>query len=326
MAECLICATPNVSSVQIAGDTVYSCPRCGQWGLARLTADLTGSLQSKLGDWNERSIHLRSRLSHIIRRQQRSDGAYVQMPLAGDLETLRLEEPLPAPAEQMDRLILSIGDNQPSSAESAKISADALSAAIGATITRNSLNAGLGWLLEQPTVKSLLERRREDGASIFLRLTMEGWLRYDRLKRGRTESRQVLMAMEFNDPELDRIVEQSFRPAVKRAGFELRLITDRQPAGLIDDQLRVVLRSSRFVIADLTHNNRGAYWESGFAEGLGRPVIYTCRENEWHNQRTHFDTNHLVTVIWSAEKLDKAAAQLTATIRATLPEEAKMSD
>jgi nucleoside 2-deoxyribosyltransferase len=47
----------------------------------------------------------------------------------------------------------------------------------------------------------------------------------------------------------------------------------------IDDQMRVALRTSRFVVADLTRGNRGAYWEAGFAEGLGRPVIYTCRMN-----------------------------------------------
>jgi nucleoside 2-deoxyribosyltransferase len=134
------------------------------------------------------------------------------------------------------------------------------------------------------------------------------------------------MAMQFDDPDLDLVIEKSFRPAVQRAGFELRLITDRQPAGLIDDQLRVALRTSRFVIADLTHHNRGAYWEAGFAEGLGRPVIYTCREKEWHDQKTHFDTNHLVTVIWSSDKLEDAAQKLTATIRATLPDEATMAN
>lgn len=111
-----------------------------------------------------------------------------------------------------------------------------------------------------------------------------------------------------------------------RAGFELRLLTDGQPAGLIDDQLRVALRTSRFVIADLTHANNGAYWEAGFAEGLGRPVIYTCRKKEWDERKSHFDTNHLVTIIWDPEKLQDAANHLTATIRATLLSEAKMTD
>lgn len=111
-----------------------------------------------------------------------------------------------------------------------------------------------------------------------------------------------------------------------RADFELRILTDRQPAGLIDDQLRVALRASRFVIADLTHGNNGAYWEAGFAEGLGRPVIYTCRKAEWDVRKTHFDTNHLVTIIWEPNQLEDAGTRLTATIRATLPGEARLRD
>ena len=106
-----------------------------------------------------------------------------------------------------------------------------------------------------------------------------------------------------------------------------------QPAGLIDDQLRVHLRTARFVIADLTHGNNGAYWEAGFAEGLGRPVIYTCRKKEWDKrdlpseQMVHFDTNHRIyTVIWDPDKLGEAATQLTATIRSTLPIDAMMTD
>jgi hypothetical protein len=61
--------------------------------------------------------------------------------------------------------------------------------------------------------------------------------------------------MQF-DPELQNVVEQCFKPAVGRAGFELRLITDGQPAGLIDDQLRVALRNSRFVLAHTWQQRR----------------------------------------------------------------------
>jgi len=154
---------------------------------------------------------------------------------------------------------------------------------------------------------------------------MKGWQRYEALKRAESESRTAFMAMKFDD-EMDRVVANCFKPAVAKTGFELRLLTDRQPAGSIDDQLRVALRTSRFVIADLTHANNGAYWEAGFAEGLGRPVIYTCRRKEWEEAKTHFDTNHLNTIIWDPGNLDDATNHLTATIRATLPAEAKMTD
>lgn len=155
---------------------------------------------------------------------------------------------------------------------------------------------------------------------------MAGWDRYSALKRAEIVSRTAFMAMKFGDDELNRVVDNCFRPAVERAGFDLRILTDKQPAGLIDDQLRVALRTSRFTIADLTHGNNGAYWEAGFAEGLGRPVIYTCRKTVWDERKTHFDTNHLVTIIWEPDQLEDAGTRLTATVRATLPGEARLSD
>ena len=50
----------------------------------------------------------------------------------------------------------------------------------------------------------------------------------------------------------------------------------------------------------------GAYWEAGFGEGLGLPVIYTCEISKWAESKTHFDTNHLVTIIWDPGDLQKA--------------------
>jgi nucleoside 2-deoxyribosyltransferase len=95
---------------------------------------------------------------------------------------------------------------------------------------------------------------------------------------------------------------------------------------LIDDRLRVEIRKSRFMICELTNANAGAYWEAGYAEGLGRPVIYSCEKSYFETRRTHFDTNHCHTVLWVESDLDDAAERLKATIRATLPGEAKLTD
>jgi hypothetical protein len=94
------------------------------------------------------------------------------------------------------------------------------------------------------------------------------------------------MALKFRQPELDKAVEECFRPGVERAGFELRILSDQQGAGLIDNQIRASLLSARFVISDLTHGSYGAYWEAGFGEGRGIPVIYTCEKTAWGKQKS----------------------------------------
>jgi hypothetical protein len=320
MPECPICYSSARNEVKDLSFTKYTCPRCGPW-MARLDEDL---ITQTFAQWNAtEEVRKRSRLSYILRRQSWPNKA-AEIPR--DFEkSWHLEEPLPSPSEQLDQLILLVGQTQPSPAENATLNAPAISAWIGTIITREQPNAGLHWLLEQKKTNELLERGAENDLQL-LRLKMAGWLKYGELMQGHIESRKVLMAMEFGDPELDHVVDTCFRPAVRRAGFELRIATDNQKAGMIDDQLRVALRTSRFVVADLTHRNNGAYWEAGFAEGLGRPVIYTCREAEWNQGHSHFDTNHLVTVIWDPANLEHAGARLTATIMATLPSEATLME
>src|SRR4029077_20729072 len=122
----------------------------------------------------------------------------------------------------------------------------------------------------------------------------------------------AFMAMKFGEASLNRAVEECFRPAVRRAGFDLRVLTDQQAAGLVDDQIRASLLSARFVISDLSHGSHGAYWEAGFGEGRGIPVIYTCEQEAWEDNKPHFDATHMMTIIWDVDNLKKAEDALVA--------------
>jgi hypothetical protein len=61
-------------------------------------------------------------------------------------------------------------------------------------------------------------------------------------------------------------------------------------------------------------------------------VIFTCREDVLkdpkHERHPHFDTNHLKTIPWSLDPSTaaKAAEELTVTLRATPPNDAKLKD
>ena len=87
------------------------------------------------------------------------------------------------------------------------------------------------------------------------------------------------MAMKFGDSTLTKVVDECFKPAIKKTRFDLQTLLEQPKAGSIDDRIRVEIRNSKFLIADLTHSNNGAYLGAGFAEGLGKIVIYTCKKS-----------------------------------------------
>jgi hypothetical protein len=191
--------------------------------------------------------------------------------------------------------------------------------------------SGLDYLMEQMTNEGLLKFGNQtiDRSFIEVELTFDGWKEYESLKKGLSDDRLAFMALQFNNVDLKCVIENCFRPAIKKTGFELRLLNDRdhQRAGLIDDRLRVAIKSSRFLLVDLTDNNNGAYWEAGYGEGLGKPVIYTCNSDVFNERAakgggTHFDTNHHLHIMWQVDNSAETAADLIACIRATIPEAA----
>jgi hypothetical protein len=233
----------------------------------------------------------------------------------------------PNPVEAARNLVLWLGENQDFPHDYATPDREMLAAQIGLPIDPNGGAASaFGWLFSMFEKRGWFRTAAGNASQLLVQLTPEGWEQYAELSQKRAEGRYAFMAMRFGDTDLDWMVENCFRPAVSRAGFTLKKLTDEQPAGLIDNQIRAALLSSRFIIADLSHANLGAYWEAGYAEGLGRPVIYTCEKSVWDKKNTHFDTSHMMTVIWERAKADEIGKSLTSTIRATLRSEARQTD
>jgi hypothetical protein len=254
---------------------------------------------------------------HIVRKAQMSlkAPAVITHEMA---ERITKEGTLPTAQEQADYLVRWLGENLVAPGELQVVTFDEHGPIIGAY----SVN---GFLF---VVKGLIESKLLQGSLMGgganVTLTFPGWQRFEELRRGSPSGRNAFMAMQYGDPLLDRIVREYFRPAVAETGFNLKRLDDEPRAGLIDDRLRVEIQGARFLITDLTHGNPGAYWEAGYAEGLGKPVIYTC-ERSVFRKKSHFDTNHHLHVLWEEADLKDAASRLKATIRATISE-AKRED
>jgi nucleoside 2-deoxyribosyltransferase len=74
-------------------------------------------------------------------------------------------------------------------------------------------------------------------------------------------------------------------------------IDEVQHNDFITPELLKYIRDSKFVVVDLTHKNNGAYFEEGYAMGLGKPVIQLCRKET----QLHFDIAQKNTIMWGTE-------------------------
>jgi hypothetical protein len=304
--KCVVCAFPAEVKTNGGIMVFVNCPRCGEFKLGRALADDIPTM--KLPEEG------RPLASHLIRRMQ---GA--KRPLLDDNFFASLpQHALPTPAEMGDNLLLTIAERvggRPGKPVSVDFNADpCLEASIGAVDGSDVLWAVRN-LEEEELVKGQWMSHFSNGY-----LTAAGWRRIEELKLAHTSSRYAFFARQFKNADLDKVYEKCLKKAVLETGFELSTVT--QKAGHIDAIIEDEIRRCRFLIADLSDANAGAYWEAGLAEGLKKPVIYICRDK----MDTHFDTDHRQTVRWDLKNLDDTAKRLKAVIRNTLLGDAKQED
>ena len=116
------------------------------------------------------------------------------------------------------------------------------------------------------------------------------------------------------DPSLTDAYQLGIEPAVMDCKFDPIRIDLIHHNEKICDKIMAEIRLAQFVIADFTCHRGGVYFEAGFALGLGRSVIWTCREDDLIN--THFDTRQYNHIVWATPP--DLRAKLVDRIRATI--------
>jgi hypothetical protein len=123
-------------------------------------------------------------------------------------------------------------------------------------------------------------------------LSANGWIELDRLARSGSDSSNAFVAMWFN-PSRKAFFEAMSR-AINDAGYFPIRVDLVEHINRIDDEIISQIRQSRVLVADLTGQRNGVYFEAGFMLGLGRPVIWACENNDLQN--VHFDTRQFNTI------------------------------
>jgi hypothetical protein len=318
MSECPICKSQLGSPTGGPPPFALNCPRCGPF---LITDEALAILKTELGQKPLRWAIT----SHAIQRLHVQGGVHTLTP--SWLQAVWVQEKLPRPQEQADILVQFLAGDDVAAGDWVPCKPQSMTALLGtADNPIRQETAGFTYVLGGLKDKGLIEERQSSqSGSVDCRLTFPGWERLDQLQRQSVESRVAFMAMGYGNDSVDRAFK-AFINAVAQTGFELRRLDLKPKAGLIDLRMRVEIRSAKFLVADLTDDNRGAYWEAGFAEGLGKKVYYTCEEAKFGKAKTHFDTEHLLTIKWLPDDFATAADDLKSAIRNDFPTEAKQSD
>ncbi|WP_397538149.1 hypothetical protein [Rummeliibacillus pycnus] len=128
--------------------------------------------------------------------------------------------------------------------------------------------------------------------------------------------KSVFIAMSFDKymkEAREKIIE-----VVRAQGYKPMIIDDKEHNQLIVPQILEEIGKAEFVIADITQHRNGVYYEAGFAQGMGKEVIFTCRDTDF--EAGHFDVKQINTIIWRSiselgNRLEKRiGAMMTRTI------------
>lgn len=150
---------------------------------------------------------------------------------------------------------------------------------------------------------------------------------YD-LQKNQSSNKDVFVAMSFH-PSANNI-RNAIKKAIDDAKYSSLLMDEIVHNHQIVPEMLRLIKESRFMIMDITQPNFGAYYEAGYAQGLGKEVIITCSQEVWDKKdftckkdkdckfeeiatKPHFDIAQKQVLKW--KDYDDLTKQLTEWIR-----------
>ena len=326
ISKCPICLS-NAMRTRGSNESAdfYTCPVCGRFEYDKhaLSSFNKNDLASYLfyhafyQHWEKEMRYHTTLSKEKCDEYKRTKPGYLGIPVHMDSDMVEIWYPKTF-AERIDHILLYISNRTRHMGQSITLSYnDGLSLLFvdrqednGVFRQMNMCGAEANYLLDYLVSCNCIEYSfdREDG--FYLRLLPNGYGRVDEIQRETSHGRSVLVAMKFGEDTV--ALREAIRKGVADAGYLAVFIDEVQHNELITPELLKHIRDSKFVVADLTHQNNGAYFEEGYAMGLGKPVIQLCKKGT----QLHFDIAQKNTIMW--EKEEDIPLHLTNRIKATI--------
>lgn len=163
-------------------------------------------------------------------------------------------------------------------------------------------------------MKYLVDQNYIDAGKCRCVLLPKGYERIDALQKNIAKTtKNVFVAMSFA-PEMVEIRE-AIKTALIECGYVPRIMDEIEHNHQIVPEMLYEIREARFVIAELTGHNNGAYFEAGYALGFGKEVIQICEKSKF-GVDGHFDVKQINSILW--EDTNDLKKKLIARINATI--------
>lgn len=110
-----------------------------------------------------------------------------------------------------------------------------------------------------------------------------------------TKRNQIFVAMMFS-ADMTSIYENGYKPVIQSLNYAAMRIDEKDYTGSIIDEIKSEITDSVALIADLTGNRGGVYYEAGIAKGLqlcNHPIklVLTCKQDYFDEEKVHFDVS-----------------------------------
>jgi len=129
-------------------------------------------------------------------------------------------------------------------------------------------------------------------------LLADGWEYLDKYTILPAFNDQAFVAMSFSkdSKDMEQAWADGIKPAIVKAGYKASRVDKEPHIDRIDAKIISDIKDSFFMVADVTEQKQGVYFEAGFAIGLNRPVIWCVRKDEL--EKVHFDTRQYNHIVW----------------------------
>lgn len=146
-------------------------------------------------------------------------------------------------------------------------------------------------------------------------LLTTGWSRVEEINRKNLNNKKAFVAMKFGSET--ESLREAIKKGIRAAGYEPVIMNEVEHNKQIVPEMLYQIRNSKFVIAELSHHNNGAYYEAGYAFGVGKEVIHICSEKALTDD-LHFDVKQVNTITYKDDNIEELSEKIKHRIIATI--------